>query len=153
MKFNVGLSKKVGMPDYGSLGASCHVEVELDNLLMGDQEKLREHVRRAYIACAQAVNDELARQRTATTNDSAEADSQSNGTNGHGKNGNGTSQPRNGNPRAATQSQIRALHAIAKEHGVNLTQFLRDGYKVRKPEELSIKQASEAIDQMRNSEN
>ena len=34
MKLNVGLSKKVGLPDYGSLGASCHVELELDSTLL-----------------------------------------------------------------------------------------------------------------------
>lgn len=30
---NVGLSKKIGLPDYGSLGASCNVQVELDGSL------------------------------------------------------------------------------------------------------------------------
>ena len=29
IKLSLGLSKKIGQPDYGSLGASCHVELEL----------------------------------------------------------------------------------------------------------------------------
>jgi hypothetical protein len=33
MKLNVGLCRKVGQPDYGSLGASCNVEVELSGSL------------------------------------------------------------------------------------------------------------------------
>lgn len=28
LKLSVGLSNKLGLPDYGSLEASCHVEVE-----------------------------------------------------------------------------------------------------------------------------
>ena len=34
LRLNVGLSKKLGLPDYGSLGASCHVEVELESTLL-----------------------------------------------------------------------------------------------------------------------
>mgnify|MGYP003351377640 CR=1 FL=1 len=29
VKLSVGLQKKVGLPEFGSLGASCHVEFEI----------------------------------------------------------------------------------------------------------------------------
>src|ERR1700677_3845193 len=62
MKVSVGLSKKVGLPEYGSLGASCNVEIELEgSLLQNDVDKFHQHVRRAYQAFAQAVNEELTR--------------------------------------------------------------------------------------------
>jgi hypothetical protein len=30
LTLNVGISKKVGLPDFGSVGATCNVSVELD---------------------------------------------------------------------------------------------------------------------------
>jgi len=36
-KVSAGLSKKQGLPDYRSIGASCHVELEVDGqILDGD---------------------------------------------------------------------------------------------------------------------
>ena len=64
MKLNVGISKKIGLPDYGSLGTTCNVEVEVDGrLIFDDLDGFHQKVRQAYVACAQAVNDELARQQ------------------------------------------------------------------------------------------
>ena len=59
LRLNVGLSKKIGQPDYGSLGASCHVDMELDGSLINhDLESFHRHVRNAFIACREAVDDE-----------------------------------------------------------------------------------------------
>src|SRR5258707_8001761 len=62
LKLSVGLSRKVGQPDYGSIGASCGVEVEVDPMLLRDDlDGFHASVRDAFVACRQAVNDELSR--------------------------------------------------------------------------------------------
>ncbi len=64
LRLNVGITKKIGQPDYGSLGASCFVEVELDqSLIFDDVEGFQERVKHAYVACRQAVSEELGGQR------------------------------------------------------------------------------------------
>jgi hypothetical protein len=62
LKLNVGISRKVGQPDFGSLGATCNLELELDGtLLERDPPALQARIREAYQAAQQAVQDELAR--------------------------------------------------------------------------------------------
>ena len=116
IRLNVGISKKIGLPDYGSVGASCSVEVELDtSLLGGDLSAFHERVQRAYAACGQAVTDELARQRgdsPVTANGSAgpQAAPSPNG-NGNGHHGNGHAAGANGS--RASQKQMDYLRRLA----------------------------------------
>lgn len=64
LKLSIGLSRKVGLPDYGSLGASCHIELELESALLArDPISLGDRARQTYAACAEAVDDALQRHR------------------------------------------------------------------------------------------
>jgi hypothetical protein len=75
---NVGYSQKLGRPDFGSVGASCHVECELDGpLAFDDPEKFQSKIRELYAACAQAVEAQLAQQRSGTP---AQSEAPRNGT-------------------------------------------------------------------------
>ena len=66
LKLNVGLSKKLGLPDYGSLGVSCSVEVELEASALENLDSFHRRVGHAYSACRQAVTEELARHQPAS---------------------------------------------------------------------------------------
>ena len=52
VKINVGVAKKVGQPNFGSAGATCNVEFEIDGGYdNGSTERFQDAVRRAYAAC------------------------------------------------------------------------------------------------------
>ena len=138
LSLNVSHSKKIGLPNYGSQGAYCSVEIELDGSLLKDNpERFHQEVRDAFAACRAAVEEELSR-------DSAEPSrtvQQNQGGNGHSNGARSL--------RSATVSQVRAIHAIANRSKVNLAQTLHDDFEVERAEDLSLRDASSLIDQLK----
>ena len=143
LKVNVGLSKKIGMPDYGRLGARVHVENEANStLLHSDLDGFHRQVTNAFVACKQAVQDELARHQS---NDQRGPDRP--GQNGNGQHG-GNGQRRS-NGRKATVSQVRAINSISGRLQLDLADWLHQKFGLRVPGDLSISEASSAIDELK----
>ena len=144
-KVSVGLSKKAGLPNYGSLGASCHVELELDGqILAAEPERFRDQVRRAYAACRSAVEDELTRDsQVAASND---IPSISHDTNGHSSEER-ANRPYRGKVRTATPGQVSTIHGMAARLRVGLGPLLAR-YQVQAANELSVFDASQLISEL-----
>lgn len=166
LKLNVGVSKKLGLPEYSSVGASCNVEVELDSGMLHDLDGFHARVRDAYVACHRAVHEELARLQsqpaTPVAPQGAPAnrhDRHTSPENGHGlRNGAGprvggapvgTNGSRGRTPRPATPSQVKAIYAIAHAQHADLERLLRDEFGVLQPENLSLVEASKFIDELK----
>jgi len=159
LKLSVGLSRKIGQPDFGSIGATCAVEVELPNdTLRHDLESFHHQVRNAYVACAQAVNDELARQQgQASSNGAAGARPQSavppasatspqNGSVHTGGNGNGSG----GHQASEKQlTYIRQLAGQIKGLGARKLETLAQKMHGKPLAALSSLEASGLIDTMK----
>ena len=125
LSLSISRSKKIGLPNYGSLGACCSVEVELDgSLLKNDPERFRQEVHDAFAACHEAVEQELARHNGEQVLPESHVDTnpvadpvadrvsvtppvQSNG-NGNG-NGNGS------DGRPATDKQLDYVHQLSDQ--------------------------------------
>jgi hypothetical protein len=142
LTLNVGLSRKVGEPDYGSRGASVNLELELDGTVIDDPERLRDRIRHLFGLAQLSVDEELSGSRQPA--------SSGNG-NGHHGNGHGNGSHSNGGTqpsiRGATQSQVRAIHAVADRRHLNLPQLLQQRFGVELPQQLSLKDASSLLDE------
>ena len=156
LRLNVGVSKKIGLPEYSSVGATCNLEVELDSGLLDDLDGFHDRVRDTYVACHQAVNDELARLQGPTA---APANGPAPSVNGHGSH-NGSPAHTNGSrsrpagtsgrpPKGATPRQVQAILTIARRLETDLEGLLRDDYGVERPEDLSLAEASTLIDTLK----
>lgn len=154
LKLSVGFQKKVGLPDYGSAGSSCAVEFEIDpSFIHGNLDGFHEKARHAFAACQQAVNDQLAKQshngpaKNGNGHTSSQPPPSARPTNGG--NGNGSGRP-GGSPRMATQSQARAIRAIASKQRLDLQKLLDQRFGVGRPENLRLSDASSLIDELKN---
>ena len=63
IKINVGVSKKIGLPDYGSAGSHCNIEIEADNSILDNPDQFLQRVRNAYEMARQSVEAELSHHR------------------------------------------------------------------------------------------
>ena len=144
VRINVGVAKKVGQPNFGSAGATCNVEFELDGGYdNGSTERFQDAVRRAYGACRDAVELELTTQEQGSKPQLG-GQHQSPLNNRVANQSNPRTQTR-----GATTSQVRAIHAIANRNGVAVAGVLGQ-FNVSRPEDLSIRDASSLIDQLKN---
>ena len=160
LKLNVGLSKKIGLPDYGSLGASVNLELELDSGAIGDPDRLRQQIRHLFGLAKSSVDEELSQShaplRHNTNGNGHAANSPSNGnghshsTTGHAHNENGQPSRLPANGRVATNSQIRAIRAISQRRRLDLGQLLSNRFRLQRPEDLSLADASALIDELKN---
>jgi hypothetical protein len=114
LKLNVGISKKVGLPDYGSLGTFCNVEVEVDSsLIFVDLDAFHQKVRQAYVACSQAVKDELARQTSSMPTSSQSPTAPNNGNSAMNGNCNGNGHSKAANGSRVSQKQLNYANQLA----------------------------------------
>jgi hypothetical protein len=139
---NVGFSRKVGEPNYGSRGASVHLEVELDRSAIEDGERFRLEMERIFERVRDAVDRELQRNLPRSSEPQADLDECSEAI--HSQNG------RNRAPRPATSNQVRAIQAIAQHRGVDLRQLLEGEFNAKTVEELTIVDASQLIDRLKS---
>jgi hypothetical protein len=137
LRVNVGLSKKVGEENFGSRGASVNLELELDSNLANEPGKLQERIRQLFGLVRTSLAEEL-----------------NGASNGHTSSllSNGSQPKPPANFRRATQSQVKALHAIAKDRRLNLVALLDERFRVNRPDDLSIKQASDLISSLKTAE-
>ena len=143
LKLTVGVSKKVGLPNYGSMGATCGLEVEVPSLsLHHDPEALERQVRDAFAACAQAVQDELDRHRPPPAVQSSNGHRDPDGAVDVINRRDDVDGPRQ---RPATGSQVRALWAICGRRGVDLEGLVDERFGIDGPEGLSVAEASRLI--------
>ena len=59
IKINIGVCKKIGLPDYGSAGSHCDIELEMDFAATQNPAEFQSRVAQAYHLCRDAVEAEL----------------------------------------------------------------------------------------------
>lgn len=149
LKLNLGLSRKVGEPNYGSRGASVNLEVEVDSTLIGEPAKFQERIHQLFGLVRTSLTEEL--------NGNGKSNGHTANGNDTGASENGHSAPSNGHcematpdkPRMATAAQVKAISAIANRQKLNLMLFLQNRIGVARPGDLTIKQASAVIDELK----
>ena len=144
-KISVGLQKKLGLPGYSSIGASCHVEFEVETSLMeSNLDGFHQKVHSVYSACQQAINEQLARYQSKSPNFNDPSRPQLN------VQINPNAQQVRQESSRATRNQFRSIFAIARNQGLDPLQLVRKRFNLDQPEDLTIREASSLIDELKH---
>ncbi len=154
LTLNVGLSRKVGEANFSSRGASVNLELELDSAIAEEPERLQERIRQLFHIAKGSIDEELnsageetpANGRRSTDVQKRHAAGQNGG---HRLNANANGQ-RSSNRPTATSSQVRALHTIVHRQRLDLAALLQKRFNHERPDALTITEASELIDELKN---
>jgi len=140
LSINVGLSRKASK-DYQSTGVSINVTAELDQSLLARPDELQQQIGDLYAQAQQALD-----QQTQIPEPEQRAAQAAARTNGRPARSSGNGNGRNVSP--ATDSQKRAIAAIARRMNVDAALEARDiiGEELR---DLTLSQASELIDHLK----
>jgi hypothetical protein len=119
--------------------------VEVDSTLVAEPIKFQERIRHLF----GLVRVSLAEELNGSGNGNGHAAHPA-GVGMQTANGNGhTASPSSDPPRKATASQLKAISAIATRQQINLPHFLQNRIGVSQPADLTLKQASQAIDELK----
>jgi hypothetical protein len=142
MKITIGLGKVACTSQGEQISATCGMEIELD-AAAGEvnRDEIQRRMARGYATCWQAIVEEL--QKRLATVPTSEPTSQIVG----GSNGSASNRPNRN--RLATPAQVKAIHGIARRKKLNVPSLLRERYSIGRPEELSVREASELIDNLK----
>jgi hypothetical protein len=149
LRVNVGLSRKIGEPNYGSRGASVNIEAELDTALVNDPVRLKDHIKHLFGLVKTALAEELNNNHAAPQAAPAPKTVPNGSPQAPRTTPIGSPPAQRSTTRMATVAQAKALWAISRQSGTDLRVVLREQYNVGRPEELSMSQASALIDNLK----
>jgi hypothetical protein len=140
MKIHVGLQKKVGQPNYGSVGASCQIEFEMDStLLESNMDGFHNRVNGAFLACRQAVNLQLRQQESERAVEST--------TSIQKQLSERRPEPQRGG--TVTPNQLKAIYGMARRQRIDLQRLVHERFDRYVPEDLTIREASDLLDELK----
>ena len=147
LKLNVGVSRKVGEPNYGSRGASVHLEAEVESSLAGNIDSLQERIHSLFRLADAEVEEELGGggHRSPRNEHDSPLDDHQRASSGSGG--------RRSNGRPATASQVRAIQAIANRLQIDLSNELQSRFGAADADDLSLLEASDFIDLLKSQTN
>lgn len=158
LKLSVGLSRKQGLPNFGSAGATCLLEMELSSDALKEGAVFFEQAEKALEACRTVVEGELARQsqlssrRTLVASPPVSTHHSNQDSQGETLAQDSTIEAptyrERSSDRPATPRQLQAIERLALRIGANPSEWLYQRIGDTPPHCLSLAEASALIDEL-----